>query len=80
MIGIDFANGFFFYLLFWMLTLAILWWRETRRQHHRDLAANHNRLFTCDQCHYAFLTRDESNISRCPRCNSMCIIRKRRQL
>lgn len=80
MIGMDVANGFLFYLLFWIVTLAILWWREIRRQHRHDWKINNNRLFTCDQCHYAFLTRDENNVARCPRCNSMCIIRKRRQL
>ena len=32
----------------------------------------------CDNCHYAFLAKYNENITRCPRCNGIVIIRKRR--
>ncbi len=78
MIKLDFAEGLFVYFLFWFLTLTILWIREVWRGKVNDWSLSNSRLFHCDNCHYAFLVKDNANITRCPRCNSMCIFRKNR--
>ena len=80
MIGLDFADGLFIYLTVWLKTLALLWGRELWRQKANDWKVSSSQLFTCDKCHYAFLTKENTNITRCPRCNSMCLVRKRRGL
>lgn len=80
MIGLDFADGLFIYLTAWLVTLTILWGRELWRKKVNSWQVSSGQLFTCDKCHYAFLTKDNTNITRCPRCNSMCLVRKRRGL
>jgi uncharacterized paraquat-inducible protein A len=79
MIGIDLSDGFIIYLLAWLFTLAFLWVRELWRLKSYDWSVTQGQLFTCDNCHYAFLTKSRNNVSRCPRCNAMCIIRKKRK-
>jgi rubrerythrin len=44
-----------------------------------DWKISNSRLFRCDHCQYAFLTKENTNITRCPRCNGMCILRKKRK-
>jgi len=78
MISLDFSAGLFIYLMLWLLTIVILWARELWRLRHNDWRVSNSRLFSCDHCHYAFVTKEDTNITRCPRCNSMCILRKRR--
>ncbi len=78
MIGIDFYWGFVLYLGVWLVTIFILWIRELRRLRLYDLKVGKNELCKCNSCHYNFLMNNNSNISRCPRCNAMCILRKRR--
>ncbi len=77
MIGVTCAQG----LLLWVvMTLAVIGWLylrssiRRRRMYDKHYASH---LFTCDHCHYAFLNKDQLNLVRCPRCNSICI-RKRR--
>jgi uncharacterized paraquat-inducible protein A len=80
MIGIDYGNGFIVYLLLWLITIAILWIRELLRVKSYNWDITKNKLFNCDHCHYAFTGRDSSNVTRCPRCNNMCIVRKKRRM
>ncbi|MDD3119498.1 MAG: hypothetical protein PHQ27_09985 [Victivallales bacterium] len=79
MIPIDIATGFFIYLLLWMLTIAILWGRKLWRDHAQEWMLSKNRLFRCDSCHYAFINKENTTITRCPRCNNICIFRKHRR-
>ena len=76
MIGLDFADGLFVYFLFWLITIVILWARELLRNKTNDWRISNSQLFRCDKCHYAFLNKENNNITRCPRCNAMCILRK----
>ncbi|WP_176012686.1 hypothetical protein [Victivallis sp. Marseille-Q1083] len=79
LIGMDLAGGLLFYLLAWLVTIGILWVRELwRLKRGYDLQLSKGRLFSCDHCRYVFLFEDDSNITRCPRCNSMCILRKKK--
>jgi uncharacterized paraquat-inducible protein A len=79
MIGIDYGNGFIIYLLLWLVTIAILWIRELLRTKSYNWDLTKSKLFHCDHCHYAF-TSHGSNVTRCPRCNNMCIVRKKRRM
>ena len=79
MIGIDYGNGFIVYLLLWLITITILWVRELLRTKSYNWDISKSKLFNCDNCHYAFTGRDGGNVTRCPRCNNMCIVRKKRR-
>ncbi|QSH40101.1 hypothetical protein P0136_01435 [Lentisphaerota bacterium ZTH] len=76
MIGINLSTGMLIYLILWLVTIAILWARELWRVKVTDWRISRSHLFRCDHCQYAFLTKENSNITRCPRCNAMCILRK----
>ena len=79
MIAINFSTALLIYMLVWLLTIAILWIREVWRNKVNDWKISNSRLFRCDHCQYAFLTKENTNITRCPRCNGMCILRKKRK-
>jgi len=79
MIGVTYAQGFFLLLVLWLLGIAVCYLRATRRRYQpqwRREDANH--LFSCDRCHYTFLNKDQVNLTRCPRCNAICIRRRAR--
>ena len=80
MIGLDMSGGIVLYLVLWLVAIAFLWIRELLRARRAEQMAIRGRLFTCDKCRNVFLYEDTSNITRCPRCNSMCILRKKRGL
>ena len=78
MIGISLTTGLLIYLFLWLITITILWVRELFRAKRHDWRISNNRLFRCNSCHFSFLVKDEhTNIVRCPRCNSMCILFKK---
>ena len=78
MIPISMHTGLVVYLMIWLITLTILWAREIWRNQKHDWSLVEDKLCVCDSCHLAFLVKPNINISRCPRCNEMCIIRTRR--
>ncbi len=78
MIAISYPLAIFIYMTLWLTLLLVLWFRSLLRRRRFHWQINSGRLFDCDRCHYAFLTREEMNLTRCPRCNSICIRRKRR--
>ena len=80
MIELSFADAFFTYLLLWILFIGILWCRELARVKNFDWKVSNSRLFHCDNCHHSFIVKDSVNLTRCPRCNSICIFRKQRNL
>lgn len=79
MIPMEFQYGFYLYIAIWLLTIIILWAREMWREKAYDWELSQDRLCVCDGCHYAFLIKHNENITRCPRCNEMCILRKRQR-
>lgn len=79
MIGLDFYWAFVLYLDIWLVTIFVLWIRELRRLRQYDLKIGKSELCRCEKCNYNFLIENNFNISRCPRCNEMCILRKRRK-
>ena len=80
MIGMSFADALFVYFLLWLIFLAILWWRELSRVKSYEWHLSNSRLFHCDSCHHSFIIKEAVNLTRCPRCNAICICRNRRAL
>ncbi len=77
MIPIEPQYGFVIYVLAWFIVLTILWAREIWRVKTYDWELSKDRLAVCDDCHYTFLIKDQKNICRCPKCNSVCFFRKK---
>ncbi len=80
MIGMSFADALFVYFLLWLIFVGILWWRELSRVKSYEWHLSNSRLFHCDNCHHSFIIKEAVNLTRCPRCNSICICRNRRDL
>ena len=78
--GMSFAGALFVYFVLWLIFLAILWARELVRVRNNSWHLSNSRLFHCDNCHHSFLSKEPVNLTRCPRCNSICICRRRRDL
>jgi len=78
MIELSYDEALFVVLLGWLLLLTILWRREVAREKRNEWQVYNSRLFHCDRCHHSFLTGDPVNLTRCPRCNAVCIRRRRR--
>ena len=78
MIPISILHFFSLYLLLWLVVLVCLWVRnELRRRESYGWSVVKKRLYFCDNCHFSFLARNAGeNVSRCPRCNELCFIRK----
>lgn len=76
MIGVTYAQGLFWFLVFWLGLIMILYWRSSRRRHAEHRRGDSHHLFSCDGCHYTFLNKDQVNLVRCPRCNAICIRRR----
>ena len=81
MIGVTFADVFFFYLLLWLLLIFLLWRSEEKRTRKNECRIRRSQLFHCDSCHHSFVNRDsETSICRCPRCNAICVRRRARDI
>lgn len=80
MIPISYSGIYAVYICLWLVIIAILWFREERRVAKSDWAVVKKKLYLCDKCHLSFLaSHDQEHITRCPRCNEMCFIRKRKR-
>ncbi len=77
MIPITYTEAFELLFLAWLIYLLILWGRESARQNRNEWNLIHSQLFHCDQCHHSFVPDEPMNVTRCPRCNTMCFRRKR---
>ena len=77
MINLTYAEGIFFYVLLCLGTIAILWARELWRNRAYSWESNSRRVLNCPGCHVSFTVQDNVNVTRCPRCNSICFYRKR---
>jgi uncharacterized paraquat-inducible protein A len=77
MIHLTYAGGIFVYLVLCLGTIAVLWIRELRRCRVNSWERNSRRLLNCPGCHVSFTVPENTNVTRCPRCNSICFYRKR---
>ena len=76
MIDIGFAEFFVIVLTACMVHLAVLWVRENQRVKRNDWQLSNRRLFHCNYCHHTFIPKQPVSLCRCPRCNTVCILRK----
>lgn len=81
MIPLSYHSAFAIYVLLWIIVLALLWGREEiRKRKSYEWSVVKERLYLCGKCHLSFLAKhDGENVTRCPRCNEMCFIRKRKR-
>jgi hypothetical protein len=79
MIGISNSLAIFIYMTVWLLLVVLLWCRLLLRRKRTQWGLTNSHLFNCDSCHFAFLTKEEVNLTRCPRCNAICIRRRKRK-
>lgn len=78
--SITYADAFCTYFVCFLIFIAILWNRESSRVKRRERRNFSTRLFFCDKCRRPFLQEEDINLCRCPRCNTVCIIPRRRDL
>ena len=79
--SISYADAMFCYMLLFLCFLAVLWMRFNSRAKRMARRNFSSRLFFCDHCRRQFLLEEEDvNLSRCPRCNAVCIRPRRRDL
>ncbi|MCQ2377657.1 MAG: hypothetical protein MJ016_00400 [Victivallaceae bacterium] len=77
MFAIRYCDAFLLMLLAWICYLFVLWRRESARLDRNEWHLTHEQLFHCDRCHHSFVLDEPMNLTRCPRCNAVCIRRKR---
>lgn len=77
MITSSYAEAIFFYLLLCLLTIVVLWARELWRNRAYSWQSGSRRVLNCPGCHVSFIAAENTNVARCPRCNSICFYRKR---
>ncbi len=77
MINLTYAEGIFFYVLLCLGTIVILWARELWRNRAYSWESSTRRVLNCPECHVSFIVPENTNVIRCPRCNSICFYRKR---
>lgn len=73
-ISIEPRLVFMAYLLFCIGGIVFLWAREVWRSRSRYWALSGGRTCFCDNCNMTFLMPPHENITRCPRCNEICLV------
>ena len=77
MINLTYAEGIFFYVLLSLSTIVILWARELWRNRAYSWESSSRRVLNCPGCHVSFIAPENTNVTRCPRCNAICFYKKR---
>ncbi len=77
MIEVTYGDSLLILLMISLGTIFLLWLRFTMRVA-KEKPEPESTLFDCDNCHFAFVEKEPVNLTRCPRCNAICIRRKRR--
>ena len=77
MINLTYAEGIFFYVLLSLATIVILWARELWRNRAYSWESSSRRVLNCPECHVSFIAPENTNVTRCPRCNAICFYKKR---
>ncbi len=77
MIPISFEHGFTLYIGLWFIMLSFLWGKEIWREYSTKWNSMQELLYLCDTCNHSFTSEQYKNITRCPKCNSICIFRKK---
>lgn len=78
MIPINYEYAFFIYILGWFIYLTILWARESWRTNINDWSLSEGKLCVCEDCGYIFLIKTGESSRKCPKCSSLCFLKKHR--
>lgn len=79
MIHIYPAQIFAVFAFMWVIIITFLWIKHEYQRKNQDWTTTKEQLYSCSKCHYLFLARDDrGNITRCPRCNEMCFLKKKK--
>lgn len=62
----------------WVVIITLLWIRHEYKKRSFDWTTTKEQLYSCTNCHYSFLAKHDGNITRCPRCNEMCFLKKKK--
>ena len=78
MIAVDLGFGFLMYLfvLFGLLiglVIAEVWRTQVHEWH-----VSEEKLSRCDECNCAFVADRSESVVRCPRCGTLCSLRRRK--
>ena len=76
-IEVAYADSLLTLLMLLLVGIMLLWLRFSLRVTKAN-PDEERALFDCDNCHYVFVGKEPVNLTRCPRCNAICIRRKRR--
>ena len=78
--GIDYSDALCGFMVIWLAVIAGLWIREIVKMKRREWELSRARLFHCRNCHLSFLDTEygDGNMTRCPRCNTVCLRRRNR--
>lgn len=79
MIPVQISTVFTFIIFGAVLFVSFLWLKMIWRQKMQDWSLSKEKMIVCDSCNFAFIVKNDENISRCPVCNHICIMRKRRK-
>ena len=80
MIGTDYATALFAMMVVLLGGVLGLWLLSMRRAKRNAWQRLDSGLFDCDHCHHVFLNKESGHLTRCPRCNAICIRRRRRRV
>ena len=79
MIHIYQEQIFAVFTIMWVVIITFLWIRHEYGRKSYDWTTTKEQLYSCSKCHFTFLAKDEhGNITRCPRCNEMCFLKKKK--
>lgn len=81
MIPLQTEHIFTLYFAVWFFVIAAMWFFDElrKRKTYQDSVVK-ERLYFCGNCHFIFMAKtDSEHITRCPRCNEMCFLKKRKR-
>ena len=75
---VDFVTVLLTYLCVLMGVGAVLFFLHWLNEWRKPWQVSEESLLQCPDCHCAFIVRRRSNNGRCPRCEKLCQVRKKR--
>lgn len=78
MIAVDIRTCVLLYLgimLLFLIAAGVQEWWHTRVN---EWGISEENLCLCSECHFTFVIRRNSRTARCPRCNKLCRINRKR--
>ncbi|HRR28688.1 MAG TPA: hypothetical protein P5270_04935 [Victivallales bacterium] len=77
MIQISAQDFFILYIVFCLLSILLLWIRELIRLKSYQWYISSPSICICSKCHRGFLVKAGEKLANCPRCNDICVIKRK---